>query len=106
MKYLAGYLACCLVPGMADGQAPDHAGDYPDEVYALNAISNRNRLSAASKRALARNYYQGPEWFCGFRKHDLRGDFLLVPDPSLTHVLLELRDPFFMDLLEEGVDAL
>lgn len=49
--------------------------DYPDEVYERNAIMNKDKLSAASKRALERNYDQGPEWYCEFNTTDLKGDF-------------------------------
>lgn len=49
--------------------------DYPDEVYERNAISNKEKLSLASQRALERNYDQGPEWYCEFKIHDLKGDF-------------------------------
>jgi hypothetical protein len=47
--------------------------------------SNGKPLSAASRRAL--NYTKGPEWFCGFREHDLHGDFayergVIRRDPS------------------------
>jgi hypothetical protein len=58
-----------------------------EEVYDKNAITNRNKLSAASKRAIERNYEQGPEWFCSFKKQDLKGDFqyeegVIRRDPS------------------------
>ena len=53
-------------------ESPSETGKIDDEVYEKNAISNRGMLSAASKRALERHYEQGPEWFCSFRKQDLR----------------------------------
>ena len=58
-----------------------------DDVYDRLAISNPDTMSAASKRALARNCDQGPEWFCDFRLHNLRGDFryeegVIRRDPS------------------------
>ncbi len=49
--------------------------EYPDEVYERNAIMNKETLSLASKRALERDYDQGPEWYCEFTYHDLEGDF-------------------------------
>ncbi|MDA0194411.1 MAG: glycosyl hydrolase [Bacteroidetes bacterium] len=60
---------------------------YPDSIYELNAIMNKDKLSLASKRALERNYYQGPEWFISFEESDLKGDFAYEPgvvrrDPS------------------------
>lgn len=58
-----------------------------DDVYDRLAISNKDKLSAASKRAIERNYDQGPEWYCEFRTHDLKGDFqyeegVIRRDPS------------------------
>ncbi len=49
--------------------------ELSDEVYDHLAISNKDKLSAASKRAIERNYDQGPEWYCEFKVHDLKGDF-------------------------------
>jgi len=49
--------------------------DYPDSVYDYLAIPKTSKLSAASKRALERNYAQGPEWYMEFEVHDLKGDF-------------------------------
>lgn len=49
--------------------------ELSDEVYDRLAISNRDKLSAASKRAIERNYDQGPQWYCEFKVHDLKGDF-------------------------------
>ncbi|MHC4601997.1 MAG: glycoside hydrolase family 117 protein, partial [Planctomycetota bacterium] len=49
--------------------------ELSDEVYDRLAISNKDKLSAASKRAIERHYDQGPEWYCEFKVHDLRGDF-------------------------------
>ena len=63
------------------------APTYSDEDYEKNAISDPDHLSAASKRALERNYGQGPEWFCRFRYRDLKGDLayeegVIRRDPS------------------------
>jgi len=44
--------------------------DYPDSVYDYLAIPKSDKLSAASKRALERNYAQGPEWYMEFKVHD------------------------------------
>ena len=38
-------------------------------------IPNDGILSAATKRALERNYNQGPEWYCNCKMSDLKGDF-------------------------------
>ena len=54
---------------------PQGRAEYPDEVYERNAIMNKETLSLASKRALERDYDQGPEWYCEFTYHDLEGDF-------------------------------
>ncbi|MDH3245247.1 MAG: glycosyl hydrolase, partial [Saprospiraceae bacterium] len=51
------------------------ARNYPDEAYEFLAIPNNGNLSAASQRALERNYHQGPEWFCQCETYDLKGDF-------------------------------
>lgn len=54
---------------------PPEAADYPDDVYYRNAIMDKSHLSLASKRALERNYDQGPEWYLEFETKDLQGDF-------------------------------
>ena len=51
------------------------ASEYPDSVYDYLAIPKNGKLSTASKRALERNYAQGPEWFLEYELHDLKGDF-------------------------------
>jgi hypothetical protein len=43
--------------------------------YDFLAITNKETLSAASKRAIKRRYDQGPQWFMDFKTHDLKGDF-------------------------------
>lgn len=60
---------------------------YTAEDYEKNAISDPEHLSAASKRALERNYGRGPEWFCQFKVFDLKGDLayeenVIRRDPS------------------------
>lgn len=80
-RFAAG-LICAVVAACA--QSPREIGD---EVYDRLAISNPEKLSAASRRAIERNYDQGSEWFCAFRLHDLKGDFAYEPgiirrDPS------------------------
>ena len=54
--------------------------ELSDEVYDHLAISNRDTLSAASKRAIERHYDQGPEWYCEFKVRDLKGDFKYEED--------------------------
>ena len=73
----------CLLPVVVSSAQPK----LSDDAYDRLAISNPDKLSAASKRAIERNYDQGPEWFCAFRKHDLKGDFqyeegVIRRDPS------------------------
>lgn len=69
------YAVACNQPAASQKVDVEPAQEYPDEVYDHNAITNKDKLSAASKRALERNYDQGPEWYCEFRTHDLKGDF-------------------------------
>lgn len=67
--------ALVLLIMVAGGRLAVCRGELSDDVYDRLAISNKDKLSAASKRAIERNYDQGPEWFCDFRVHDLKGDF-------------------------------
>ena len=69
------YLIACNSPASTVEVSVDPLANIPDEVYERNAIPNTEKLSAASKRALVRNYDQGPDWFAGFETHDLTGDF-------------------------------
>ena len=87
MKHIICCFLLCFVVGMTGCESPSSPQNTQEEVYDNNAISNRSKLSAASKRAIERNYGQGPEWFCGFRKQDLKGDFqyeegVIRRDPS------------------------
>ncbi|MEM7656321.1 MAG: glycosyl hydrolase, partial [Bacteroidota bacterium] len=71
---------------------------YADEVYENNAITDLEHLSTASKRALARNYDQGPEWYGRFKAMDLGGDFAFEEgvtrrDPS---AVIQVNDTFFV----------
>lgn len=68
-------------------ESPSSTQKTKEEIYENNAITIGGKLSAASKRAIERNYDQGPEWFCGFRKQYLKGDFqyeegVIRRDPS------------------------
>jgi hypothetical protein len=87
MKHITCYLLSCLIIGMAGCESLSPSRKTKEEIYENNAIPIGGKLSAASKRAIERNYDQGPEWFCGFRKHDLKGDFkyeegVIRRDPS------------------------
>ena len=59
---------------------------YPDSVYEFLAIPKGGKLSAASKRALERNYAKNSEWFLNFKTYDLKGD--LAYEEGVTR-----RDP-------------
>ena len=59
---------------------------YPDSIFEFLAIPRNGNLSAASKRALERNYAQSSEWFLNFKTHDLKGD--LAYEEGVTR-----RDP-------------
>lgn len=48
--------------------------NYPDSVYEFLAIPRNGKLSAASKRALERNYARSSEWYLNFKTYDLKGD--------------------------------
>ncbi len=48
---------------------------YSDSVYDFLAIPKDGKLSAASKRALERNYAQTGEWYCQCKEFDLERDF-------------------------------
>jgi hypothetical protein len=67
-----GLLAASLLLGVAVGKNTQRIGN--EDVLDFLAISNKNKLSAASKRAIERNYAQGPEWYCEFTIHNLKGD--------------------------------
>ena len=71
-----GIYLLLLLLGLAGCSSEQPAAtDYPDDVYYRNAILDKNNLSLASKRALERNYDQGPEWYLEFDTKDLQGDF-------------------------------
>ncbi|MDN5215212.1 glycosyl hydrolase [Fulvivirgaceae bacterium BMA12] len=75
LSYFVASMAGCIQQSTSQENSQEVSQDYPDEVYERNAIMNKEKLSAASKRALERNYDQGPEWFCDFKTFDLKGDF-------------------------------
>jgi len=87
MKYVTFYFLSCFMIGMAGCESPSSTQKIKEKVYDNNAIPTKGKLSAASKRAIERNYDQGPEWFCSFKKQDLKGDFqyeegIIRRDPS------------------------
>ena len=47
---------------------------YTQDDYEFLAISNQEKMSAASKRALRNNYHKNEEWFGTFSNQDLKGD--------------------------------
>ena len=87
MRHITHHFLLFFMIITAGCKSPSITRKIEEEVYDKNAITNRNKLSAASKRAIERNYEQGPEWFCSFRKQDLKGDFqyeegVIRRDPS------------------------
>ena len=63
--FLSGLLSC------SSEQQVKH---YPQSAYEALAINHTDTLSAASKRALERHYYEFDEWYGNFYKHKLKGD--------------------------------
>ena len=94
MKPIIYSLQACLLLALASCQPSPSSEEtmekptqtYPDSVYDYLAIPKDKPLSAASKRALARNYAQGPDWYIEFEMHDLKGD--LAYEEGVTR-----RDP-------------
>ena len=81
---LSGLYLLIIIAGC---NQPSSKKELSDEAYDRLAIMNKDKLSLASKRAIERNYDQGPEWFMDFKEHDLKGDFAYEPgvtrrDPS------------------------
>lgn len=63
--------------------------EISDELADRLAITNKDKLSAASKRAIERNYDQDSEWYADFNIQDLKGDFAYEEgvtrrDPSMV----------------------
>ncbi len=80
---LALLTTTCLLAGAASAQS----NAKPVDRYDFLGISDKDHLSAASKRALERNYDQDPEWFCDFTYSNLKGDLkfeegVIRRDPS------------------------
>lgn len=68
---------------------------YTQADYDFLAISDPNKLSAASKRALERNYHKNSDWFGRFSKQTLKGDFayeagVVRRDPSKVLLIDDL----------------
>ncbi|MEQ9439347.1 MAG: glycosyl hydrolase [Cyclobacteriaceae bacterium] len=79
-------MTSCQHPLASEEATKESGKQYPDSVYAYLAIPSGQPLSAASKRALERNYAQGPEWYLEFKTYDLKGD--LAYEEGVTR-----RDP-------------
>ncbi|MDP8246135.1 MAG: hypothetical protein P9L94_18780 [Candidatus Hinthialibacter antarcticus] len=78
MRYPIQSIILLLLVFIFSLTAPDQAqcaSDANDNVREFLGIPKEGKLSAASKRAIERNYAQGPEWYCEFTTHDLKGDF-------------------------------
>jgi hypothetical protein len=92
------FLAGCLSGFTWAGSRGAVAQEVSDEARERLALSDKGTLSAASRRALERHYDQGPEWFCAFRMHDLKGDLQYQPgvirrDPS---AVIQVDDTYYV----------
>ena len=98
MKHITYYFLSCIIISSAGCKSHLSTEKIKEEVYDKNAITNRDKLSAASKRAIERHYEQGPEWFCSFKKQELKGDFqyeegVIRRDPS---AVILVGDTYFV----------
>jgi len=71
---------------------------YPDEAYERLAITNKKKLSLASKRALERGYWKDGRWYIEFYYSDLKGDLAYEEgvtrrDPS---AVLKIGDTYYV----------
>jgi len=85
---LLSICACQKSPsGEKAAKAEASLQSYPDSAYHYLAIPVGGKLSAASQRALQREYYQNADWYTEFRYHELKGSLQYEPgvvrrDPS------------------------
>ncbi|MEM7231666.1 MAG: glycosyl hydrolase [Planctomycetota bacterium] len=87
MKTYDLLLTATLLAGCMTSSVQRAGRDVSDGVLDRLALLGKDKLSAASKRAIARGYDRGPEWFCAFRTHELKGDLgfeagVIRRDPS------------------------
>ncbi|WP_448246366.1 glycoside hydrolase family 117 protein [Thalassotalea agariperforans] len=71
----AGLIACTQSPHVVEKTDGFDISQYSQADFDYLAIKDPTKLSAASKRALARNYHKNAEWFGWFSKQKLTGDF-------------------------------
>ncbi len=71
----AGLMACTQSPHVVEKTDGFDISQYSQADFDYLAIKDPTKLSAASKRALARNYHKNAEWFGWFSKQKLTGDF-------------------------------
>ncbi|MRI00094.1 family 43 glycosylhydrolase [Kriegella sp. EG-1] len=69
-----------------------------DEIVKKLGITNKDSLSAASKRAIEMGYDAGPEWWTKFSQYDLKGVFEFEPgvyrrDPS---AIIEVDETYYV----------
>jgi hypothetical protein len=72
-----------LIYGSQSGQLADSISSSANpsrETLDRLGISNPAKLSAASRRVIERGYDHGPEWYCEFTTHDLKGDLAFDPN--------------------------
>lgn len=87
---IAGLSACVPTDSSHSPNEAQMSGSesgYPQSAYDALAISNPEKMSAASKRALERGYHKNVDWFGVFSSQELTGDFAYDPnvirrDPS------------------------
>ena len=98
MKYFGWLAVIGMMIALECGCVASARPEPPPSAYEILALDKKHKLSAASKRALAGQYYQGPEWFCDFAYYDLKGDFryeegVIRRDPS---AVLEINGTYYV----------
>ncbi|MEO9892701.1 MAG: glycosyl hydrolase, partial [Aurantibacter sp.] len=76
----------------------DIVSKVSDEIVKKLGITNKDSLSAASKRAIEMGYEAGPEWWTKFSQYDLKGVFEFEPgvyrrDPS---AIIEVDNTYYV----------
>lgn len=73
--FLAFWLLTLLGAAGCSNSDKEESENYSKADYEFLAISNPDKMSLASKRALERNYHKNAEWFGRFHTQNLLGDF-------------------------------
>lgn len=105
---VCGMLSGCNSPGPDLNRIEDDRSRYSQQDYDYLAIGNPDKMSAASKRALARNYHKNEEWFGTFHSSPLGGDFAYDPkvirrDPSKVLLVGDLYYTWYTKAYGEAV---